>query len=493
MAITSKTFVKKTAHDLLKTRVDGTETNILSLDGRLDTIETALPALDTRLDTAEATLAGHETRLDAVEPSVSNHETRLDALEPLVTALDSRVDDAEETVGQFDGRMGTAETTLAGHETRLDAVEPALTALDNRLDSAEQSIDQHTAHLNQLDTEQAAQNNTLSNHDSTLTAHTQTLEDHEERITALEQVPPGSDPRIPSTAEEGQVLTFTGGEWQAADGGGGGEEVDPRLPAAVIGQFLKGAYGIPANTWQASDITWEDIQDRPDVVTQTDLANAVAGVTPNPLAHQMFFHEQLTQGTTDFWGDNSSNGSRALTAPGAGEVGVIRHNLLGTTTGRTVFGLLQNQLAPGAALTMVYQTKLKIVTLSDATNTWTARLGFASSPFQGGDPPAAAYFRYSHGVNGGKWQAVTRSGGTETAVDTGGTASTGVFQEFKVILTLTQATFYIDDVQVASISTNIPSAAMGFYVYSQRSSGTTSLDVFDVDWIQLDLNWSPSR
>lgn len=229
-----------------------------------------------------------------------------------------------------------------------------------------------------------------------------------------------------------------------------------------------------------------------DITEQLEAMQAAvdqAGI--NPLVRQTFFHEQLTQGTTDFWGDNSSGGSRALTAPTAGQAGVIRYNL-STNTGRAVFGLLQNQLAPGAALTMTYQVMVKLVTLSDATNTWTARLGFANA-FQGGDPTSAAFFRYSHGVNGGKWQAVSRAGGVETAVDTGVAASTAAFHKFKIVLTNLQALYYIDDVLVATINSNIPAVAVGMYLYAQRNVGSTSLDVLDVDWVRLDLDWSPSR
>lgn len=107
----------------------------------------------------------------------------------------------------------------------------------------------------------------------------------------------------------------------------------------------------------------------------------------------------------------------------------------------------------GFQYTLSHRTAISA--LSDGTDTYTVRVGFSSSAST--TPGDGAYFRYTHGTNSGKWQAVTVSNTTETAQDTGIAPTALVYQVFKIVVDSTAANvyFYIDGVLVNTITTNI--------------------------------------
>ena len=123
----------------------------------------------------------------------------------------------------------------------------------------------------------------------------------------------------------------------------------------------------------------------------------------------------------------------------------------------------------------------RVVTLSDATDTFTTRIGFIDSP--SAEPTDGAYFRYTHGANGGRWQAVTRVAGVETAADTGVAASAvWTYFEIEVNALGTSVAFYINGALVATSVANIPTGGnlTGIGVSHIKSAGTT-LREFRVD------------
>jgi len=99
------------------------------------------------------------------------------------------------------------------------------------------------------------------------------------------------------------------------------------------------------------------------------------------------------------------------------------------------------------------------VELSDATNRYVLRAGHSSA---GVPPPAdlnfGVTFEYIDNENGGRWQALTVDGSAETSTDTGITvvASTWYKLEVETNAAGTISTFFIDDVLVATHTTNIP-------------------------------------
>lgn len=214
---------------------------------------------------------------------------------------------------------------------------------------------------------------------------------------------------------------------------------------------------------------------------------------------------QQTQVATGFAGNGMfhaaiSGGSfSASPATAAGIVGGVTLGLGTTTTARAALisqnaSSVNNFVALGSGVAH-WKSAVKITTLSDGTNTYTARTGITAA--NSGEAGAGVYFRYTDSVNAGKWQAVTRQNNTETAADTGVTAqttSTSIF-EIYVNAAATSAYFFIDGVLVATNTTNIPSGTgsnqpVGYGTSGHRSAGTASLSPIDIYFMQFEYFYS---
>lgn len=124
--------------------------------------------------------------------------------------------------------------------------------------------------------------------------------------------------------------------------------------------------------------------------------------------------------------------------------------------------------------------------LSDGTETYLVRFGLAPDgvSLTSSDPDNGIMIKYSHGLNGGKFQAMTRASSTSTLTDSGVTVDT-TYKEFEIRINgaAGEVKFFIDDVQVALHTANIPAA--GAYTMSLgiwKTVGTTTrllhLDTF---------------
>lgn len=115
--------------------------------------------------------------------------------------------------------------------------------------------------------------------------------------------------------------------------------------------------------------------------------------------------------------------------------------------------------------------------LSNATDTYTWRVGWIDSLTT--DSNHGLYFRYTHGVNGGRWECVTRRLGVETVVDSGVAvaAATDYILRINVNADGSQAQFFINEALVATITTNLPQFrgnGSGPGMMVQKSTGTNS-------------------
>lgn len=212
-------------------------------------------------------------------------------------------------------------------------------------------------------------------------------------------------------------------------------------------------------------------------------------------------HHECVGATDDReWTHTLSGTGTSLTRTAVGTanlLGVLRANLGTVATNQVSIA------SPGLATALLFgkgrllfSSNLKLVTLSNGTNTYTIRLGLISSIT--GEGANGAFFRYTHGTNSGKWQAVTRNNSSETATDTGVTAATSAYARFDVWCNAagTSVVFRIDGVVVATHTANIPTAAgreFGYGVMCLRSAGTASLDAYDVDSLDVVAELSTSR
>lgn len=220
------------------------------------------------------------------------------------------------------------------------------------------------------------------------------------------------------------------------------------------------------------------------------------------LRNRFYIFTDCLGGTADFGWQLASNGTGAGTSviqPGSlNAVGIVSLDLGTTTTGRSALtgngGATPSFLKFGADRSR-FQAKMAIHVLSNGTDTFTTRAGFMDSV--SAEPTDGCYFRYTDGVNSGKWQAVTRSNGTETATDTGvaPVADTWHLMSIDVNAAGTSVVFAIDGSTVTN-TTNIPTGAgreTGYAISANKSAGTTGTSGAYVDFAEVEINFASQR
>lgn len=185
-----------------------------------------------------------------------------------------------------------------------------------------------------------------------------------------------------------------------------------------------------------------------------------------------------------------TNAANSTQVPVINHPGIVRILTGDTATGRA--GYVSHSASDSRSLILgnndVWSTTtgLKLVNLSDGTNTFSVRSGFIDTG--AGETVDGCFFRYTHSVNSGKWQGVCRDTNVESICDTGITANTTDWKELTVGVNGagTLAAFVVNNVQVCTISTNIPTGTTeytGFGVMILKSVGLTSRAA-DVDYIE---------
>lgn len=180
------------------------------------------------------------------------------------------------------------------------------------------------------------------------------------------------------------------------------------------------------------------------------------------LSHTVIKDECFFVATTDTYAGgvraNAGGTGAAISDYGtvAGHPGVIQLSAGTTSTGRCAVSAAP--VALGSCVVR-FGAIVKLPTLSNGTVTYTARMGFGDGA-SGVDFVDALGFRYTDGVNSGKWEAVGLSNSVETAVDTGIVADTNWhLYELVVNAAGNSADFLIDHVFVANVAAHIPIAA----------------------------------
>jgi len=102
--------------------------------------------------------------------------------------------------------------------------------------------------------------------------------------------------------------------------------------------------------------------------------------------------------------------------------------------------------------------RARIVTpsaLSDATDTYTLVIGLINGNFGPGVNPNGAYLKYSHSVNSGVWQCVSRASGVETTLTASVTVVVSTVTEIVVCMRPDSTTAYwVNGTYVGEITTN---------------------------------------
>lgn len=124
---------------------------------------------------------------------------------------------------------------------------------------------------------------------------------------------------------------------------------------------------------------------------------------------------------------------------------------------------------------------VKLNSLPDVTDDFNVYAGFGNTASGGGllQTDGAGFMAdRTHATSGVNWVAITSTNASRTAVDTGIPYSTN-WVTLRVVVDPTSAYFYINDVLVATITTNIPTARpTGIVVGQERSAGTANRIVY---------------
>jgi hypothetical protein len=165
--------------------------------------------------------------------------------------------------------------------------------------------------------------------------------------------------------------------------------------------------------------------------------------------------------TTRFGISNSTTGSTATGRAGLGSVAVTQ----------VVFGQGFCE----------FEAAVAVPTLSDATNTFIVRAGWADSQTAAGVD--SVEFQYTDAAGtGAAWDCVTRANSVETRTTVGSNLVAFQFYILKITVDAagTEVNFYLDDVLVATHTTNIPTGtaqATGALVQIRKTVGTTGRTV----------------
>lgn len=215
------------------------------------------------------------------------------------------------------------------------------------------------------------------------------------------------------------------------------------------------------------------------------------------------FYNQFDFITSSGYNDFSliANGAGASNPLSSVGVDNTEHALgvLESTTGTTNAGRAgihkSGQIVFAIGFQYQWRFRQALSALSDGTDTYTVYLGFGDN-VNAGTHTEGAFFRYTHGTNGGRWQAVTVTGGVETAEDTGVTPVAGVYDIFQIVVNAagTQVDFYINGTKTNDITTTIPGASSGTGLNFKivKSAGTTARSMYQ-DWHELLITRTTAR
>lgn len=240
------------------------------------------------------------------------------------------------------------------------------------------------------------------------------------------------------------------------------------MPVTITTRAAKGS----ALTYDEADANFTALK------TAVDLVEGAKG-DPGPTRFYAFDDMVSNAGDMNWTVTNTGAGSGQSSAAeptGGGGLGWLSFGLGTTATGRSA------RHTTGTAINFsngvaTYSCYGQIGALSSGTETYTARWGFHDS--QSAESVDGVFFRYTDGVNSGKFQAVTRANNVETAADTGITAATGTGYKLTITVSASvpQAVFAINGTTVATITTNIPTTSartVGAGIMGLKSLGITA-------------------
>lgn len=160
----------------------------------------------------------------------------------------------------------------------------------------------------------------------------------------------------------------------------------------------------------------------------------------------------------------------------AGHLGIVKLQTGTTTTGYATHGSDVSLIAGGALI----ETSMCIYmpAASDGTDTYTVYFGFGDRTIAT-QPANGVYFSYTHSANSGNWILNATKASSTTPTNTSTAPTFSGWQRLRISINAagTEATFYVNDVSVGTVASNIPNTVntnkFGHQISILKSAGTT--------------------
>lgn len=183
----------------------------------------------------------------------------------------------------------------------------------------------------------------------------------------------------------------------------------------------------------------------------------------------------------------------AYTYIGTSENGVISLNTGSTTSGRCAMNSRAGAPFVVGSWYLSYRVRFYLPNLSDATDTYTLRVGLGDSAT--GDSTNGIYLRYTNGTNSGNWQLVARNASSETVnnTSTAVAASTWYTLEIRIKPAAASAEFFLNGTSLGTVS-GLPTGITKLVGYKNsiiKSAGTTSRSLY-LDYVQA-IGYYPTQ
>lgn len=222
----------------------------------------------------------------------------------------------------------------------------------------------------------------------------------------------------------------------------------------------------------------------------------------NPSTELRLFDDWITDGTGQLrWlGTPVGTGANNLTGTSvstAGHPGILELITGTTTTGQAARYL--GGVATGSAIAGVFaaggassqEWLVRIEDLSDGTDRYTFDVGLFGAQTLAVD---AIRFRYADNVSAGNWTVDTISASTSTTTDSGVAVAADTWYKLRIDINAagSSITFYVNDVLVATHTTNIPSVLVAPRCRMLKALGTNSRQAY-IDYFKMYKRFSSTR
>jgi hypothetical protein len=200
------------------------------------------------------------------------------------------------------------------------------------------------------------------------------------------------------------------------------------------------------------------------------------------VANGALFGEGWTSFLSGAGASVAKNGAQVTS--GNDSVGVMEISTGTTTTGQGAMYLSLGCFVLGYG--QIYtEWRVMVPVLSGAVDDYDVELGFQDTFNAQPDTNNGAYFIY-HSQTTTTWRCKTYAGGVVTITDTGTTVVANTWYKLGILINAagTSVGFYINDVLLATNTTNIPTLPTGWGIKNYKRLGTTAR-VVDIDYAQL--------